>query len=103
MTLNNTIDINYASRLPESALHSGALHRQGTRKEGFAELAARVRDGSKIPAVPEKSKGGYWEQRMENHKKFMELQQEAAARRRLLLKLQRGEPLSAAELLMGLL
>ena len=53
--------------------------------------------------LQEKSKDSFWEQRIENHKKFMELQQEAAARRRLMLKLQRGEPLSAAELLMGLL
>ena len=50
------------------------------------------------------SKGSFWEQRMENHKKYMELQQKAAARRRMLMKLRmNGGSVSAAELLMGLL
>ena len=41
---------------------------------------------------------------MERHKKYMELQQEAAARRRMLMKLRmNGGSVSAAELLMGLL
>ena len=52
----------------------------------------------------DKAKGSFWEQRMESHKKFMELQQEAAARRRMLMKLRmNGGSVSAAELLMGLL
>ena len=52
----------------------------------------------------DKSKGSFWEQRMENHKKYMELQQKAAARRRLMMKLRmNGGSVSAAELLMGLL
>ena len=52
----------------------------------------------------DKAKGSFWEQRMENHKKYMELQQEAAARRRMLMKLRmNGGSVSAAELLMGLL
>lgn len=52
----------------------------------------------------EKSKGSFWEQRMENHKKFMELQEKAAAKRRLMMKLRmNGGSVSAAELLMGLL
>ena len=52
----------------------------------------------------DKAKGSFWEQRMESHKKFMELQQEAAARRRMLMKLHmNGGSVSAAELLMGLL
>ena len=52
----------------------------------------------------DKAKGSFWEQRMENHKKYMELQQEAAARRRLMMKLRmNGGSVSAAELLMGLL
>ena len=51
-----------------------------------------------------RSKGSFWEQRMENHKKYMELQQEAAAHRRMLMKLRmNGGSVSAAELLMGLL
>ena len=52
----------------------------------------------------DKAKGSFWEQRMENHKQYMELQQEAAARRRLMMKLRmNGGSVSAAELLMGLL
>ena len=52
----------------------------------------------------DKAKGSFWEQRMENHKKYMELQQEAAARRRMLMKIRmNGGSVSAAELLMGLL
>lgn len=52
----------------------------------------------------DKANGSFWEQRMENHKKYMELQQEAAARRRMLMKLRmNGGSVSAAELLMGLL
>ena len=52
----------------------------------------------------DKAKGSFWEQRMENHKKYMELQQKAAARRRMLMKLcMNGGSVSAAELLMGLL
>ena len=52
----------------------------------------------------DKAKGSFWEQRMENHTKYMELQQEAAARRRLMMKLRmNGGSVNAAELLMGLL
>ncbi|MCI9003313.1 MAG: hypothetical protein HFG03_10875 [Oscillibacter sp.] len=52
----------------------------------------------------DKANGSFWERRMENHKKYMELQQEAAARRRMLMKLRmNGGSVSAAELLMGLL
>ena len=51
-----------------------------------------------------RSKGSFWEQRMERHKKYMELAKEAAAKRRLMMKLRmNGGSVSAAELLMGLL
>lgn len=51
-----------------------------------------------------RSKGSFWEQRMERHKKYMELVEEAAAKRRMLMKLRmNGGSVSAAELLMGLL
>lgn len=51
-----------------------------------------------------KSEKSFWEQRVERHKKFMELQQKAAVRRRTLMKLRmNGGTISAAELLMGLL
>ena len=52
----------------------------------------------------DKAKGSFWEQRMERHKKYMELAEEAAAKRRLMMKLRmNGGSVSAAELLMGLL
>ena len=51
-----------------------------------------------------RSKGSFWEQRMERHKKYMELAEQAAAKRRLMMKLRmNGGSVSAAELLMGLL
>ena len=51
-----------------------------------------------------KAEKSFWEQRMERHKKYMELRQEAAAKRRLMMKLRmNGGSVSAAELLMGLL
>ena len=52
----------------------------------------------------DKAKGSFWEQRMERHKKYMELAEEAAAKRRLMMKLRmNGGSVSATELLMGLL
>ena len=52
----------------------------------------------------DKAKGSFWEQRMERHKKYMEFAEEAAAKRRLMMKLRmNGGSVSAAELLMGLL
>lgn len=51
-----------------------------------------------------RSKDSFWEQRMERHKKYMELAEEAAAKRQLMMKLRmNGGSVSAAELLMGLL
>ena len=51
-----------------------------------------------------RSKDSFWEQRMERHKKYMELAEETAAKRRLMMKLRmNGGSVSAAELLMGLL
>lgn len=51
----------------------------------------------------DKAKGGFWEQRVENHKKYMELAAQAAARRRMLTNLRmNGGSVSAAELLMEL-
>lgn len=52
----------------------------------------------------ERSADSFWERRMESHKKFMELQAEAAARRRIFMKLlQNGGTLSTSELLFDLL
>ena len=51
-----------------------------------------------------RSKDSFWEQRMERHKMYMKLQEEAAAKRRIMMKLRmNGGSVSAAELLMGLL
>ncbi len=52
----------------------------------------------------ERSKGSFWERRMESHEKFMELRQKEAARRQMLMKLRiNGGSVSAAELLLNLL
>lgn len=51
-----------------------------------------------------RAKDSFWQRRTESHKKFMELQQEAAARRQLMMKLRMNNySVSAAELLAGLL
>lgn len=55
------------------------------------------------PEEVEKEKGGFWTQREQSREEFMELQQKAAARQRLLMKLRNGGHLSPAEVLMGLL
>ncbi len=47
----------------------------------------------------EKAAGDFWEQRMESHKKFQELQREAAIKRWYLQRRLRGLPISAAELM----
>lgn len=57
--------------------------------------------GSGETRFEERSSGGFWERRAENHKKYRELQQEAAARRHMLMKLRLNE--GAAEQLLGLL
>lgn len=50
------------------------------------------------------AKDSFWQRRTESHKKFMELQQEAAARRQLMMKLRmNNHSVSTAELLIGLL
>lgn len=50
------------------------------------------------------AKDSFWQRRTESHKKFMELRQEATARRQLMMKLRmNNHSVSAAELLTGLL
>ena len=52
----------------------------------------------------DKSKGSFWEQRMENHKKYMELPEGGGARGVMLMKLRMdGGFVRAAKILMGLL
>jgi len=83
-----------------------AAHHFGATKEEYhgESWYPGYMGGQGASLFAEKSKDSFWEQRMERHKKFMELQQEAAAKRRMLMKLGiNGDSVSAAELLMGLL
>lgn len=95
----NRIDLaNRTGALPGSR----PVRQTAPRDSGFLNMAVQL--CGTAPDVSEKSSGDFWERRMESHKKFMELQQKEAARRRLLMKLRmNGGSLSAAELLMGLL
>ncbi len=77
----------------------------GTKEECHAEgWYPGYMGGQGASMFAEKSKGSFWEQRMERHKEYMELQQKAAAKRRMMMKLRmNGDSVRAAELLMGLL
>ena len=103
--MNNTIDLNYLTRPSGQSPSSGFARSTQTGGGSFGEMAAQLRAEQEGPAVFEdKTEGGFWEQRVERQKEFMELQQKAAARRRMLMKLRmNGGSVSAAELLMGLL
>lgn len=76
-----------------------------TKEECHAESwYPGYQDGNGEDIFEEKSSDSFWERRMESHKKFMELQAEAAARRRIFIKLlQNGGTLSTSELLFDLL
>ena len=89
-----------------SACGGYVVHHFGAKKEQYhgESWYLGYMGGQGAAMFEDKAKGSFWEQRMESHKKFMELQQEAAARRRLMMKLRmNGGSVSAAELLMGLL
>lgn len=82
------------------------VHHFGATKEAYRGESwyPGYMGGQGASLFAEKSKESFWEQRMERHKKYMELQQEAAARRRMLQKLGlNGSSVSAAELLMCLM
>lgn len=105
--MNRTINPIYSQNLSGNLPENGAVQRPAARNGSFTDMMEELRTVSSRTAEPkfdDKSEGDFWEQRMERQKKFMELQQKAAARRRMLLKMGRnGGTVSAAELLMGLL
>lgn len=83
-----------------------AIHHFGASKEQYygESWYPGYMGGQGAAMFEDKSKGGFWERRMESHKEFMELQQEVAEKRRLMIRLRmNGSSVSAAELLMGLL
>ena len=92
---------------PWTAMCGGGyvVHHFGATKEQYhgESWYPGYMGGQGASLFDKKSKGSFWEQRMERHKEFMELQQKAAAKRRMMMKLRNGETLSAAELLMDLL
>jgi len=104
----DTLEKNFIFENPWTPICGGgyAVHHFGATKEeyhGESWYPGYMGDqGASMFA--EKSKGSFWEQRAERHKEYMELQQEAAAKRRMMMKLRmNGGSVSAAELLMGLL
>ena len=92
---------------PWTAMCGGGyvVHHFGATKEQYhgESWYPGYMGGQGASLFDEKSKGGFWEQRMERHKEFMELQQKVAAKRRMMMKLRNGGTLSAAELLMDLI
>ena len=92
---------------PWTAMCGGGyvVHHFGATKEQYhgESWYPGYMGGQGAALFDKKSKGSFWEQRMERHKEFMELQQKAAAKRRMMMKLRNGGTLSAAELLMDLL
>lgn len=76
-----------------------------TKEECHAEgWYAGYKGGQGENLFAEKAEKGFWEKRMENHQKMMEIQEKAAAKRRMMMKLRmNGSAVSAADLLMGLL
>ena len=92
---------------PWTAMCGGGyvVHHFGATKEQYhgESWYPGYMGGQGTSLFDKKSKGSFWEQRMERHKEFMELQQKAAAKRRMMMKLRNGGTLSAAELLMELI
>ena len=98
---------NFSYQNPWTAMCGGgyAVHHFGAVKEQYhgESWYPGYMGGQGAALFDKKSEGGFWEQRMERHKQYMELQQEAAAKRRMMMKLRmNGGTVSAAELLMGL-
>ena len=82
------------------------IHHFGAAKEQYhgESWYPGCMGGQGAALFDKKSEKSFWEQRMERHEQFMELQKKADARRRMLMKLRmNGGTVSAAELLMGLL
>jgi len=104
----DTLGRNFIFENPWTPVCGGgyAVHHFGAAKEEYhgESWYPGYMGGQGASMFAEKSKGSFWEQRAERHKEYMELQQEAAAKRRMMMKLRmNGGSVSAAELLMGLL
>ena len=103
----DTLAQNFRFQNPWTAMCGGgyAVHHFGATKEQYHGEGwyPGYMGGQGAATFDKKSEGSFWEQRMERHKEFMELQQKAAAKRRMMMKLRNGGTLSAAELLMDLL
>lgn len=104
----DTLERNFIFENPWTSVCGGgyAVHHFGAAKEEYhgESWYPGYMGGQGASMFAEKSKGSFWEKRAERHKEYMELSQEAAAKRRMLMKLRmNGGSVSAAELLMGLL
>ena len=92
---------------PWTAICGGGyvVHHFGATKEQYhgESWYPGYMGGQGAATFDEKSKGIFWEQRMERHKEYMELAEKAAAKRRMMMKLRNGGTVSAAELLMELI
>ena len=85
----------------QSALFGGdrRVYYFGATEEEYRSESWDSRQQNSDEMFEEKAAGGFWEQRMESHKKFQELQREAAMKRWYLQRRLRGLPISAAELM----
>ena len=99
---------NFSYQNPWTAMCGGgyAVHHFGATKEQYhGESWYPGYKGDQGAALFEKkSKDGFWEQRMKREREFMELQQKAAAKRRMMMKQRMNSgTVSAAEFLMELI
>ena len=104
----DTLAQNFSFQNPWTAVCGGgyAVHHFGATKEQYhgESWYPGYMGGQGAALFEKKSKGGFWEQRMERQKEYMELAQKAAAKRKMMMKLRmNGGTISAAELLMGLI
>ena len=103
----DTLAQNFSFQNPWTAMCGGgySVHHFGATKEQYHGEGwyPGYMGGQGAATFDKKSKGSFWEQRMERHKEYMELAEKAAAKRRMMMKLRNGGTVSAAELLMDLI
>ncbi len=103
----DTLGKNFLFENPWTSVCGGGyvIHHFGATKEEYhgESWYPGYMGGEGASLFAEKSKGSFWEHRAERHKEYMELQQKAAAKQRMLMKLRNGDSVSVAELLMDLL
>ena len=104
----DTLAQNFSFQNPWTAVCGGgyAVHHFGATKGQYhgESWYPGYMGGQGAALFEKKSKGGFWEQRMERQKEYIELAQKAAAKRKMMMKLRmNGGTISAAELLMGLI